>query len=322
MIASSRISIEDYRAFIAVVDEGSFVGAAEALHLTQSALSRRIAKIESHLDARLFDRDSRNVALTGVGRAFVPIARPAVAAFERSLHEITDVVALRDGTVTFASMLTAAQSVLPDVVADFAAAFPGVRIRLLDHQGDTVLDRVAGGEAEFALVVEPPEHPRLEFEPLWQDPYVLACPAAHALAGTGGPVRWADLAADPTPFIRVGPGNRNHDELAREDLSRAVLERARFEVQHVSTALAYVNAGVGITAVPAMVLREGMRESTGSTSAAGPQAGRIAAVPLDQPAVCRRIGLVRARHHHLSPAAAELSERVSLALRSSALPQA
>ena len=147
----SRVTLEDMRAFLAVADARGFVRAAEQLFITQSALSRRITKLEAAIGARLFDRDSRNVELTALGRTFVPIATRMVHGFERSMDEIRDVVQLRAGTVTIGSMLTVANHLLAGVLARFAQRYPGIKVRVLDDFGPRLLAAVDSGEAEFAV---------------------------------------------------------------------------------------------------------------------------------------------------------------------------
>ena len=299
---STRVSVEDYRAFVAVVDSGSFVRAAHSLFLTQSALSRRIAKLEEVLGARLLDRDSRKVSLTAIGRAFEPIAKQVLHGFERSLDEIRDVIQLRAGAVTVGSMLTVANHLLPAVVARFAGAHPGVRVRILDDFGPKILEAVNTGEAEFAIVLEPAPHPRLDFEALIDDPYVLVMREDHLLAQKRK-LRWRDL--EGHPFVRLGEWNGNQARLSGEEMPARVLENAAYEVQHISTLLALVAEGAGIAAAPRLAVLAQAEHG-------------VVYRALREPLAHRRIGLVRIRGRALSPAAEALRVRTIEALAEAA----
>src|SRR5947209_19356234 len=104
---SMNFDLGDLRAFIAVAELASFRAAAEAIHLSQPALSRRIEKLEDALGVRLFDRDTRNVALTAVGRNFSYKARSMLDELDNTLLSIREVAASRLGEVTIACVPSA-----------------------------------------------------------------------------------------------------------------------------------------------------------------------------------------------------------------------
>ncbi|MEE9103667.1 LysR family transcriptional regulator, partial [Pseudomonas nitroreducens] len=88
---SINFDLDDLQAFRAIVEHGSFRKAAEAVKITQPALSRRIEKLESALNVRLFDRTTRKVSLTAVGRAFVPEVERVLDQLDNALMSIADV---------------------------------------------------------------------------------------------------------------------------------------------------------------------------------------------------------------------------------------
>ena len=289
-----NISLEDVRAFLTVAELESFSHAADRLAVTQSALSRRIRKIEEQLGARLFDRSTRHVALTAVGRSFVPLADGMIGAYERSLERIGDVIQLRGGVVTVASLMTVAFGLLPAIAVRFGAAHPDMRLRVLDATGPEIRAHVTSGEAEFGIDMESGPDAALAFEPLTVESYVMACRPDHPLAGDG-PLAWAALAAHPC--VVLGPDSGIGRQL------RAMVPTLdwRFEVQHLSTVLGFLSSGAGVAAIPALALR--------SAGAAG-----LVHRPLVDPEVSRRIGIVRRRGAALSPAAHALRDDVVAAL--------
>ena len=120
----------DLRAFIAVADLGSFHRAAKSLNLSQPALSRRIQKLEESLGAALLERSTRHVALTMVGRDFIPKVRRFLDEFETSVLGIRDLGARSGGLVSIASVPTAVFYFLPRTIGRFSAAYPRIRIRI------------------------------------------------------------------------------------------------------------------------------------------------------------------------------------------------
>lgn len=294
-----RVGIEDIRAFILVTDLGSFNKAAESLSLTQSALSRRLKKLEEYLGARLLDRTSRSIDLTAVGEEFLPTARQMVRDYERSVSDIRDVIQKRAGVVAMASVMTISHNVLPPVIKRFNEEYPAIRVRILDDVGPKTAEFVATGEAEFGIVLEAGEHANLDYIPIVEDPYVLACHADHPLARKRN-VTWADL--QDYPYIRMGQDTGNQRQLAGALEGTGLMPEAAVEVQHISTIMGILGADLGVTAVPRLAVAQ------------RPDLD-LAFRRLNEPEVSRYIGLVKIRGRTLSPAAVVLQEMVSEELR-------
>ena len=173
-----NVSLEDIRAFLVIAELESFSQAADRLSVSQSALSRRIVKIEDHLGARLFDRSTRHVALTAIGREFCRWRIECWGEFERSLDRIGDVILKRGG---------GGDDCQPDDRGvrgccrrwrrGSGAAHPDVRLRILDATGPEIAAHVRSGEAEFGIDMEAEPDAEIAFEPLAVEHYVLALPA-------------------------------------------------------------------------------------------------------------------------------------------------
>jgi DNA-binding transcriptional LysR family regulator len=281
-----NVSLEDVRAFLTISELESFSHAAERLSVSQSALSRRIRKIEDHLGIRLFDRSTRHVALTAVGREFLPLAQRMVGEFERSFDQIGDVVQKRRGVVTIASLMTVAYGLLPRVTARFAADHPDIRLRILDATGPEIAGHVRSGAAEFGIDMETGPDAEIAFQPLAVEHYVLACRPDHPLAGDS-PLDWSAVRGHRC--IVLGPDSGIGRQL------RAAVPNIDWhcEVQHLSTVLGFLAAGIGVAAIPAIAL--------GSIRTADLVFRR-----LKGPEVTRRIGIIRRQGAALSPAAASL----------------
>lgn len=285
--AGMRIGIEDLRAFILVADMKSFVRAADELALTQSALSRRLKKLEDILGAKVLDRTSRSVALTAVGEEFMPAARRMIRDYERSVADIQDVIEKRAGLVSMATIMTVAHNALPRVLQRFHADYPAIRVRVLDDVGPKAVEFVADGDAEFGIALEAGDRPHIDYEPIVEDGYILACHRKHPLAQKRR-VRWKDLAEHS--YISMGPETGNQIRLVRALEEDGLLPRPAYEVQHLSTMMGLLSHGLGVTAVPRL-------------SVADRPMGDLVFRPLVEPAVSRYIGIVQVAGKTLSPAA-------------------
>ncbi|WP_026873323.1 LysR family transcriptional regulator [Inquilinus limosus] len=299
-----NLDLQDLRAFMAIADMGSFNKAADALHLSQSALSRRLQKLEEMLGVPLLERTTRHVALTAVGREFLPNARRLLDEFESSVLRIRDIGERQSGLVTIACIPTAAFYFLPSVIRRFNSEFPKIRFRIIDHGANEGLESVARGEVEFGISMLGSTHPDIEFQPLADDPFVLACRRDHDLAGHET-VTWADLA--PYRLITVGrsSGNRMIIDAA---LGKAGQRLDWFyEVMHLSTSLGLVEAGLGISVLPRL---------------ATPAEDHPLLVrrPIVGPEIHRTIGIIRRRGSQLAPAAQKFHQMLLAAWRDGDAP--
>lgn len=187
-----NFDLADLRAFLAVADLGSFRAASEALHLSQSALSRRVDKLEAALGVQLMTRTTRKVELTTIGRGFVPRARSVLNELESALVGIRDVAERLSGMVTIACVPSAVAYFLPDVIREYHASYPRIRIRIIDESSSQVLTAVARGDADFGLTYIGANDAEIEFKPLLEEPFVAAVSRKHPLAKRKS-VDWADL---------------------------------------------------------------------------------------------------------------------------------
>ncbi|SEQ64702.1 regulatory helix-turn-helix protein, lysR family [Pseudomonas lutea] len=125
-----------------------FVGASP---ISQPALSRRIDKLEGALGVKLFERTTRRVSLTMVGRAFAPRAERLLNDLDDALLGISEVASNRTGRVTVACVPSAAYYFMPSVIARYHAIYPKVRIKLIDTSANKVSAAVISGEADLGL---------------------------------------------------------------------------------------------------------------------------------------------------------------------------
>lgn len=289
-----KIDVLGLQAFVAIADHRSFHNAADALHVTQTALSRRLQNLESFLGVKLVERTTREVSLTGVGSGFLPEARRLIGDLTAALTEIRETGRTRRGDVVIACVPTAGVQFLPEVIGHYAARHPDNRIAILDHASSRVAEAVRRREAELGIAVSDPAHADLAAITLFTDSFVLACRDDHPLARRKA-VPWRAL--EPFPLIVAGAESSNRAPLELALAQGNIVLRAFYEVQRSSTAVGLVAAGVAAAVVPRLALQRGAYP-------------RLREVRLTHPVVTRDLVLVTRRSAVLSPAAQALHEAV------------
>lgn len=289
-----RFNLPELHALVAVAERGSFRAAAEALHVSQPALSRRIDKLEGALGARLFERTTRRVSLTAVGREFARRAAALLEELDSSLLTMQEVAATRAGEVTVACVPSAVYYYLPDFIRRFHERFPRVRVRIVDEAANTVLQNVVRGEADFGINFLGAQEPEVEFHPLLRERFVAACRRDHALARRRR-VTWKELAEHDFMALSKASGNRVVMDIA---LAGKAAPRWFYEVRHVAGLLGLVEAGLGVAAVPQLAMP-------------GPGHPTLVGIPLAEPVVTRTLGLIRRRGRPLPAAAQSLYDLIS-----------
>ena len=265
----------------------SFKAAAAAIHLSQSALSRRVDKLEDALGVLLFSRTTRKVELTTVGRSFVPKAHSVLNELESALLGIRDVAERISGEVTLACVPSAVAYFLPGVIRQYHSQYPGIRIRVIDESSSEILLNVARGEADFGLTYIGTQESDMEFEPLLEDPFVVACATDHPLANRRK-INWTELAQRDYVTLAQGSGNRL---LIDQALSHSDIRPRWFcEVRHVTALVSLVEAGLGLGVVPQLAM---------------PPRGHPSLVSISphEPKVTRTLGLIKRRGRALKASA-------------------
>lgn len=293
-----NFDLADLRAFIAVADYGGFSAAANALHLSQPALSRRIEKLEEALGLKLFERTTRKVELNAMGRSFIPKARHVLNELENALLGMVELSDRIRGQVTVACVPSAVSTFVSKAILAFHRRYPRIKVRIIDVSAADTLLAVARSEADFGISYLGTQEPDLEFEQLIEEDFVLACPDDHVLAKKKS-VTWESMSQYECVTLSSGSGNRMliDQALAKHKKTLSPITWS-CEVRHVPALVSLIQSGVGIGAIP--------RFSLPVNSFSG-----LAIIPLIEPRVVRMIGIIRHRARPLSPAAQAFKELLS-----------
>lgn len=288
LIMEINLSTRDMRAFLAVARNLSFSQAAQQMHLSQSALSSLIGRLEESFGTRLFDRTTRAVALSAAGAVLAAHAEQVLADLEHTVSAVRDVATLRKGSVAVAALPSLAARIVPELFRSFSAQYPDIRLSLFDTLSAPAFELVREGRVDFALTAANPAHSDLDYVALTSDHFVLLAAEHHALGKVKTSVRFTDTLAWPHISMSHPTSVRQYvDALALES---GISFQPTYEVNHLATIRAMVLAQLGVAALPSMaadvILGDG-----------------IVSRPLVDPVMARSIGLVKRREGSLSPAA-------------------
>ena len=235
-----------------VAGHGSLAAAAQALHLTPSAVSQQMAKLEREAGCVLAERQGRRLRLTDEGRVLAAHADRILAAVAEASADLDERRGRVLGTVTVGAFPTAARGLLPEGAPSCAARHPDLRIRLREVEPYQSLSRVAAGDLDVAVAQDWTNLPvavpdRLPSPDIGHDPADVAVPAGHPLAGQDG-IALLELAGEP--WISSTAGTICHDWLTntfRRDGHEPLIAHQAAEFP---TQLALVAAGLGVAVVP------------------------------------------------------------------------
>ncbi|RLA54699.1 MAG: LysR family transcriptional regulator [Gammaproteobacteria bacterium] len=170
-------------AFVAVVNTGSFSAAADHQHLTQPAISKRIAQLEEHLNCRLFDRIGRNVNLTEAGTALLPRAQNLLRELNDTRQHIRDLSGAISGNLRLAISHHIGLHRLPLILKAFTSEHPQVSLELDFMDSELAYEAVRQGRFELAVItLAPQDHPKILATAVWRDPLQLVSAREHPLA--------------------------------------------------------------------------------------------------------------------------------------------
>ncbi|MEV0629550.1 LysR family transcriptional regulator [Nonomuraea wenchangensis] len=285
-------TLRQLTAYLAVAREASFTAAAAQLRVSQSTLSRAVADLERMLGVRLLERDTRNVQLTAAGEETLRVAEQIVDAHRSGMKELRRYLSGESGVMAMATLPSVAAVLLPRLVSAFRRQRPEVTVRIMDGLERAVVGRVLSGDADFAVTTIGAASDRLDHRPLIRDRFRAVLPESHPLADRDE-LTWEDLATEP--FLAVGPQSsvRRLTDAAFAQVGATAAPAA--EASNVATLGGLVAAGLGVSALPALVL-----------PLLGP--GRVVQRDLVGPVVERRLDIVVRARRTLPPAAAAFLE--------------
>jgi DNA-binding transcriptional LysR family regulator len=289
---SINLSLRQMQAFVAVARQLSFRRAADALGMSEPALSQSIRQLEEQARGRLFDRTTRSVRLTPLGEHLLPRAERIVEECRRTFDEVADIALLKRGEVTIGCLSSLVVRFLPGVISSFNREFPDIRIRVKDDNAAGIQRKLLSGEIDFAINSRLEPNDDIEYRPLLEDPFRLVCLKEHPLAALEE-VRWADIV--PYSYIGYDKNTSNRRVIDRALIAAGVRLDAQMELSQLGTLVGMVETGFGVAALPSM---------------ACPIGSHVASRRLIEEEIFRGVGILRIAGRSLTPAADKLVRRI------------
>ncbi|WP_369183851.1 LysR substrate-binding domain-containing protein [Streptomyces sp. Y1] len=322
------IEARHLRVLRAVARTGSFSAAARELGCTQPAISQQMKALEKSVDTPLVVRSGRGMQLSEAGKVLLKHATGILAGLSAAEEEVAAIAGLRAGRVRLVSFPTASSTLVPPAVARLRDGHPGVRVSLVEAEPPESLAMLRGGECEIALAFRYPQsgggapaapahgtarearaEANLEAQqlsagadwsdlvatPLLDDPLVGLLPAAHPLAGRGGPVELAQLAGEQ--WIAGCPQCRGH--LVELCAAAGFEPRIDFATDDYPAVVGLVAAGLGVAVLPRLALQsvrpDGVSTVPVRTAAGAPAVRQVVALTLPDLAEVPAVALMLER---------------------------
>ena len=243
--------------FRAIAQVGHMTRAAEALGVTQPALSAMLKKLEKEVGAELLHRTGRGVELTDAGRLFLESAEEALRRVDAGVQSVRELMGLERGSIRVGGGATATTYLLPNVVSEFHKKHPGVRFFVREAGSRTTASAVLSGELDLGIVTLPIEVPSardLLVTPWVEDELRLIVPPGHRLAGKKS-FKWSELDGESMIGFEAGSAVRSviDKELAMRSLSLDVV----MELRSIESIKSMVSAGIGVGLVSRFALEAG-----------------------------------------------------------------
>ncbi|MEM6301726.1 MAG: LysR substrate-binding domain-containing protein [Pseudomonadota bacterium] len=295
------MEFSNLQAFKAVAERNSFSTAAQALGLTQPAISKRIALLEAELETNLFDRLGRSVELTEAGRALlshIPAVEKSLGHAERAVRDLNGDVS---GPLQLATSHHIGLHRLPPILSSFKRKHPHVRLEIEFLDSEQAYERIRRGEIELAVVTLAPGNvSQLDTEELWEDPLTVMVAPDHPLADRETvTLRELSKYAAVLPGLETFTGRivRQHFAQAGEALQLGMA------TNYLETLRMMAAVGLGWTVLPRTMLGEGLQS-----------------LKLEDSNLKRSLGVVVHHQRSLSRSARAFHDLLQTEKRSCALP--
>ncbi|KZX52049.1 LysR family transcriptional regulator [Stutzerimonas frequens] len=278
------MDLANLNAFIAVAETHSFSLAAERLHLTQPAVSKRIAALEAQLDVRLFDRLGREISLTEAGRALLPRAYQILNVLDDTRRALTNLNGDIGGRLSLATSHHIGLHRLPPLLRAFTRAHPQVSLDIRFLDSEVAYDEVLHGRAELAVITLAPQtaEPVLAVK-VWDDPLDFVVAPEHPLAAKAD-ITLADIAGHPAVF--PGGNTFTHHIAQRLFEREGLTPNITMSTNYMETIKMMVSIGIAWSVLPRRMLDD-----------------QVVSLPLPGIQLTRQLGYILHRERTLSNAA-------------------
>lgn len=232
--------------FYTVAERGSFSAAAQALHMTQPAVTMQIQSLEDYFGIKLLHRSTKKLELSEAGLTLLPYAKRSVELVRQTDEAMSAFTQKLQGRLQLGASLTIGEYVLPRMLGPFAKKYPDTSIVMKVMNTAQIMEDILKHQLDLGLIEAPVQHPDMVVETVMQDELKLVVPAGHAL--DRGEVELEEVLSYPFVLREKGSGTRQvmEDELLKRDIDARHIHVV-MELGSTGAVKSAVEAGVGIT---------------------------------------------------------------------------
>ncbi|MCB1647073.1 MAG: LysR family transcriptional regulator [Pseudomonadales bacterium] len=250
------LDLDSIKAFVAVAETGSFSTAANRLHLTQPAVSKRIALLEGQMDVKLFDRIGRTVTLTEAGRELEPRAREILLNIEDTQRAIRNLTHEVSGQLSIATSHHIGLWRLPAILRAYSERYPRVALDLHFMDSEVAHEQIVQGNLELGIItMAPTNHERLLSRHIWTDDLIFVCAEDHELARAPA-ISLAQIAEFPAILPDMSTFTGRIVKHLFEDEGLAI--NISMSTNYLETIRMLIKIGLGWSVLPSTMLGEGI----------------------------------------------------------------
>ncbi|MBW7474181.1 LysR family transcriptional regulator [Paenibacillus oenotherae] len=237
--------------FYTVAERGSFSAAAQALHMTQPAVTMQVQSLEDYFGTKLLLRSTKRIELTEAGKALMPYARRSIELIRDTDMQMSKFTKQLKGRLQLGASLTIGEYILPRLLGPFGQEYPHIAISMKVMNTAQIIEEITNHQLNFGLIEAPVNHPDMHMEAVMSDELKLIVPKSHPLAEAAS-VDIADVLTYPFVLREQGSGTRlvMEEQLRNKNIDPGELKIV-MELGSTGAVKSAVEAGLGISFVSA-----------------------------------------------------------------------
>ncbi|WP_166238139.1 selenium metabolism-associated LysR family transcriptional regulator [Paenibacillus turpanensis] len=233
--------------FYTVASKGSFSAAAQALHMTQPAVTMQVQSLEEYFGTKLFHRSTKKIEMSDAGRTLLPYAEQSIQLMKKTDVAMSKFTHMLQGRLVLGASLTIGEYILPRLLGPFSQEYPHISVSMKVMNSTQLIEDIRSHQLNFALIEAPIQQPDLHSEAVLSDELKLIVPAGHELYERES-VTMEEMLAYPFVLREKGSGTR---QVMEQEMSAKGIEPERMkivmELGSTGAVKSAVEAGLGLS---------------------------------------------------------------------------
>ncbi len=283
MEKSESMDIQQLLYFRTLAETEHMTQSAEKLLISQSALSRSIARLEDELGVPLFERQGRAIHLNAYGVIFLRRVEKMIQEYVEAKQEIQDLIQPHTGTISLGFLHTLSTNIIPDMISQFRDSYPETHFRLSQGASHVMLEQLYNGQIDLCFIAPNEKNDQVGWMKLWEEELFAVVPKNHRLAKKNS-ITLEELKYEPIIHLKKGYSLR--ETVEGLFLDAGITPKITFEGDEADTVAGLVAAELGVSVLPDL---KGINKS------------KIIQIPISRPHCFRMIGIAWLESRYMSP---------------------